>query len=348
MLSNLLPKAVLPLAAAILMLDGAGAQAQDVYFSQPFATRLHTNPAFAGLLDDYSLTLAHRNQFATLAGSFQTTQLAADVRLPTHDLHHALGLVVTQDRTGELGYTRLEVSALYAYHTRLTQQLALSAGLGLGYGRQRVSYSNLLFGDQIGGDGTVTGPSAEPLSFAPVNYFSVDPGLVLYTEQAWLSIAAHHLNQPNLGFVTQSQLPARLSVSGGYKLFLQRPSPGKGEAEIREISLIPTASYTRQGASSHTEIGAYAHVDPLTLGASYRNIGAGANVERQHVLALAAGVSVGKFRLGYCYDAGLTALSNDLGGAHELSLCLRSFDQLDGAFRRLRRRAYPAAPFPAY
>lgn len=336
------------LLSAAGLLGPTGARAQDVYFSQPFATRLHTNPAFAGLLDDYGVTLAFRNQFPTLAGTFQTTQLAGDVRLPTRGLHHALGLVLTQDRTGAIGYTRLEVSAIYAYHTRLTPALALSGGLGLSYGRQRVGYDNLLFGDQLSPDGSVLGPTAEPLDFAPVNYFSADPGLVLYTEQAWLSVAAQHLNQPSLGFRTQSTLPARFSVSGGYKLFLQRPKPGKGAAEIREISFTPTGSYTRQGSSARTEIGGYAILTPLTLGATYRNIGPGSSVERQQVLAFTVGVGFGSFRLGYCYDAALTDLSADLGGAHELSVSLFSFDQLEGAYRRLRRRSYPAAPFPAY
>lgn len=348
MLSNLFPKAALPLLLSALLLGPAGVRAQDVYFSQPFATRLHTNPAFAGLLDDYGVTLTFRNQFPTLAGTFQTLQLAGDVRLPTRGLHHALGLVLTQDRTGEVGYTRFEVSAMYAYHTRLTQTLALSGGLGLGYGRQRVGYDNLLFGDQLSPDGTVLGPSSEPLNFVPVNYFSVDPGVVLYTEQAWLSLAAQHLNQPSLGFRTQGLLPARFSLSGGYKLFLQRPTTGKGSAEKGEISLTPTASYTRQGASSRTEAGAYATVAPVSFGAIYRNIGLGSSVERQQVLAFTVGVGVGAFRLGYCYDAALTTLSADLGGAHELSVSLFSFDQLEGAYRRLRRRAYPVAPLPAY
>lgn len=347
MLSNLFPKAPL-LLSALLLVGLPGARAQDVYFSQPNATRLHTNPAFAGLLDDYGVTLAFRNQFPTLAGSFTTTQLAGDLRLPTRGLHHALGLVLTQDRVGEIGYTRLEVSALYAYHRRLTSALALSGGLGLSYGRQRVGYDNLVFGDQLSPDGTVTGPSAEPLSFQPVNYFSVNPGVVLYTEQAWLSVAAHHLNRPSLGFRTQDELPARFNVSGGYKLFLRRPSPGPRNPSVSEISVTPTASYTRQGGSSRTEVGAYATVAPVTVGASYRNIGAGGSVERQQVLTLTVGVSVGAFRLGYCYDAGLTALSADLGGAHELTLSLFSFDQLDSAYRRLRRRAYPVAPFSAY
>ncbi|RZK14048.1 MAG: type IX secretion system membrane protein PorP/SprF, partial [Hymenobacter sp.] len=112
------------LAAALLALAHPAAQAQDVYFSQPFANRQALNPAFAGLLDDYSGTLSFRNQYPTLAGTFVTTQLAADLRVPAPGLHHALGLLVSQDRTGEAGYTRFEAAAQYAYHTRLTKALA--------------------------------------------------------------------------------------------------------------------------------------------------------------------------------------------------------------------------------
>ncbi len=346
---NLLPNGFYPLLAALLALLGADpARAQDPYFSQPFASRLHTNPALAGLLDDYSATLIYRDQFPSLPGSYQTNQLALEVRLPTPGQHHALGLLISQDRSGALGYTRLQANAIYAYHTRLTQTLALSGGLGLGFGRQRVGYDNLLFGDQLGADGSLSGPSAEPLDFEPVNYFSVSPGIVLYAEQAWLSLAAHHLNKPNLGFRRQSQLPARLSISGGYKLFLQRATTGKGAAAVREISLTPTLAYSQQGGSSRSELGLYATVAPLTIGTTYRNISPGAGVERLPVAVFTVGAGMGAFRLGYCYDVGLSARSADLGGAHELTLSLRSFDQLEGAFRRLRRRAYPAAPFPAY
>ena len=349
MLSNLLPNACYTLLVVLPALLGAGAaRAQDPYFSQPFATRLHTNPAFAGLLDDYSATLIYRDQFPNLPGSYLTNQLAAEVRLPTAGQHHALGLLLSQDRSGSLGYTRLEIKGIYAYHTRLTTALALSGGLGLAYGRQRVGYDNLLFGDQLDADGSLSGPTAEPLDLEPVNYFSVSPGIVFYTEQAWLSLAAHHLNKPTLGFRTQSQLPARLSLSGGYKLFGRRPTTGKGAAAVTEISLTPTLAYSQQGGSSRSELGLYVTVAPVTFGAAYRNISPGSGVERLPVAVFTVGVGVGAFRLGYCYDAGLRARSADLGGAHELTLSLRSFDQLEGAFRRLRRRAYPTAPFPGY
>lgn len=329
-----------------LLLGGASAgRAQDVYFSQPFATRLHTNPAFAGLFDDYSATLSFRNQFPNLPGSFITTQLAADLRPNTPGQHHALGLLLNQDRSGAAGYTRFEAGGVYAYHTRLTSRLALSGGLRASYGRQRVGYDNFVFGDQIQEDGSVTTPTAEALDFAPVNYLSLGTGAVIYTDQAWLSLAGQHLNQPNLGFQRQSQLPLIINISGGYKFFVIKPGTGLA---TREISFTPVAAYTSQGGSQRLETGMYFAASPVTVGAVYRNIFALSSVEPQQLLAVVAGVQAGGLRLGYSYDVGLSQLSADLGGAHEVTITLRSFDRLENAYRRLKKRVYPAAPCPAF
>ncbi|MVN76308.1 type IX secretion system membrane protein PorP/SprF [Hymenobacter sp. HMF4947] len=341
------PFRTLGLAGLGLLLAGA-ARAQDVYFSQAFANRQAQNPAWAGLLDDYSATLSYRNQFPQLAGTFQTAQLAADFRLPQPGLHHALGVVISQDRTGAVGYTRLEASAQYAYHTRLTRDLALSGGASVGYGRQRVGYDNFSFGDQFSADGTQLGASAESLAgFPPINYLTVGVGGVLYAEQAWLSVSGQHLNRPDLGFTTQTSLPLRWAVSGGYKLFLQRPA-GAGKGETREISLVPTASYTRQGGSQRSEAGAYLIAQPITLGVLYRNLTGPDLSGTQHVLVAAAGIEYGDFRFGYSYDVGLSQLASDLGGAHEITFTLRAFDKLESAYRRLKRRNYPIAPCPSF
>ena len=333
------------LLAGGLLGAATGARAQDVYFSQPFATRLHTNPAFTGLVDDYSVTLSYRNQFPSTAGSFVTAQTAADIRLNKPGQHHALGLLVSQDRTGSVGYTRLEIGGLYAYHTRLNEKLALSGGLRASYGRQRVGYDNFVFGDQIQEDGNVVGPSAESLDFPPANYLSLGTGAVLYTDQFWLSVAGQHLNQPSLGFRTQSELPLLLNISGGYKFFVIKPGTGLA---TREISYTPVAAYTQQGGSHRIETGLYFTASPITLGAVYRNISLPSSVSPQHVLAVVAGVQAGGLRLGYSYDVGLSRLSADLGGAHELTLALRAFDRLENAHRRLKRRVYPVAPCPAF
>jgi type IX secretion system PorP/SprF family membrane protein len=333
------------LATGLLLGLALSARGQDVYFSQPFATRLHTNPAFTGLVDDYGVTLSYRNQLPLVAGSFVSAQAAADVRLNQPGQHHALGLLINQDRTGAVGYTRFEAGGLYAYHTRLNPKLALSGGLRASYGRQRVGYDNFVFGDQIREDGSLAGPSAESLDFPPINYFSVGTGAVLYTDQFWLSLAGQHLNQPSLGFRQQSELPLLLHLSGGYKIFKVKPGPG---VATREVSFTPVAAYTRQGGSQRVETGVYFTASPVTLGAVYRNIYVPGSVGSQHVLAVVAGVQAGGLRLGYSYDVGLSRLSSELGGAHEVTLALRAFDRLENAHRRLKKRVYPAAPCPTF
>ncbi|QKG58269.1 PorP/SprF family type IX secretion system membrane protein [Hymenobacter sp. BRD128] len=335
----------LPLGLALL--TGSAAQAQDVYFSQAYANRQADNPAWAGIVDDYSATLGYRNQFPQLAGAFETVQLAADWRLPKPGLHHALGLLVSQDRAGGVGYTRFSAAAQYAYHTRLTRTLALSGGAQVGYGRQRVGYDNFTFGDQYSADGSYTGATAESLAgFPPINYFTVGVGGVLYAEEFWVSLSGQHLNRPDLGFRQQAGLPLRISVTGGYKLFLQKPV-GAGKGEQREISLTPTLSYSRQGGSQRSEAGAYFLADPVTVGAIYRNL-ASPDLGTQHVVALVAGVAFGDLRVGYAYDVGVSPLASALGGAHEITLTLRAFDKLESAFRRLKRRNYPKAPCPDF
>lgn len=334
----------LSLAVCLLLGTPAGACAQDVFFSQPFATHLHTNPAFTGLVDDYSVTLSFRNQWPTLGGAFLSTQAAADFRPDVPGQHHALGLLVNQDRSGAVGYTRLELGALYAYHTRLSQQVALSGGLRTSYGRQRVDYHNFVFGDQFREDGTAAGPTAELLNFPPVNYFSLGTGVVLYSGQGWVSLACQHLNRPDLGFQQQSHLPLLLNLSGGYKFFVIKPT---GTA-LREVSYTPVAAYTRQGGSHRTETGLYVTTSPVTLGAVYRNISFLGNVGAQHLLGIVTGLQMGALRVGYSYDVGLSRLSADLGGAHELTIAVRAFDRLENAHRRLKRRVYPVAPCPPF
>ena len=336
------------LAAGLVALAGSRAEvaaAQDLYFAQPYAARLHVNPAFTGLLDDYSVTLNYRNQFPTLAGTFQTSQLGADYRF--QDQKDAVGLLLNTDRTGGLGLTKLQVGGLYAYHARLTKQLSLSAGAEISYGRQTVSYANLLLGDQLTDDGATGAASSDPLllQYHPVNYFTAGLGGLLYTENAWLGVAIHHLNQPNLGFVEQGTLPMRLNINAGYKYFFTR-SVTKGET--RELSLSPVASYARQGGSQRTEAGLYVTATPLTVGAVYRGVPLPGAAHPQQLLTAVAGISFGAFRLGYSYDASLSQLSADLGGAHELSLTIRKFDGLEAAWRRLKRRNYPVVPWPAF
>lgn len=332
---------VLAASGWLVALSNAGAQ--DLYFAQPYANRMQQNPAYAGLLDDYSVTLSYRNQFPTLAGTFQTSQLAADYRF--RNQRSAAGLLVNHDRTGGVGYTRFQAGGVYAYHLRLNEALSLSGGASVSYGLQRVSYGNLVFGDQLSDDGVARDVSLEVADFQPVHYITAGVGGLLYGHNFWVGAAAHHLNQPNLAFVTQTTLPLRLNLQGGYKVYFTQTTAAQQE---HEVSLAPTIGYTRQGGAQRAEAGLYFTTTPLTLGAVYRGVPLPGGGRPQQVVTGVAGISVGSFRLGYSYDMSLSRFSDDLGGAHEISLALREFDSLEAAWRRLKRRNYPTIPCPAF
>ncbi|WP_197273978.1 PorP/SprF family type IX secretion system membrane protein [Hymenobacter sp. DG25A] len=332
------------LGAGLLLLGAKEqAKAQDLYFSQSYATRLHLNPAFTGLQHDYGISLAYREQFPSLAGSFQTTHLGADYRFEKQ--RNAVGLLVNMDRLGAVGYTRLEAAALYAYHARLSEDVHLSAGAQLTYGSQRISYSNLVFGDQLSDDGLLTGASAEPVPFDPVHYLSGGVGGLLYNRQAWAGLALYHLNQPNLGNQAQGRLPLRATFTGGVKHFF---SESTVKQSYREISVSPTVSYTHQGASQRAEAGLYGTVTPITMGLLYRGIPLPGAPRPASVLAVVAGVQLTGFRVGYSHDVELGSRNLGAGGAHEIVLVLEQVDMLAAARRRISRKNYRLLPCPAF
>ncbi|KAA9332970.1 type IX secretion system membrane protein PorP/SprF [Hymenobacter busanensis] len=323
-------------------LTAASTQAQDVYFSQPYATRLHLNPAFTGLFDDASIALAYRNQYPTLIGSLQTSQLAADYRL--RDQRSAVGLLVNADRGGGLNLTRLEAGFTYAYHARLSQDLYVSGGAHAAYGSQRISYGNLLFGDQIDDNGQPTGTSAEPLVYDPVRYLTLGLGGLFYTPNTWGGLAIHHVNQPQVGVASDAVLPFRLAVHGGYKHYFVKTTVKR---EYREVSLAPTGSYTYQGGSQRLELGVYGTNSPLTAGLLWRGALPGPGNAQQTLVAL-LGLTWSGFRFGYSYDVSLSRFSRETGGAHEITLALTKFDLIEAAKRRLRRKNYTAPPCPTF
>ena len=50
-----------------------------------------------------------------------------------------------------------------------------------------------------------------------VNYPDFSAGLIGYSKNLYFGFAAHHLTQPNQGFISESQLPTKLTVHAGGK-----------------------------------------------------------------------------------------------------------------------------------
>ncbi len=305
----------------LFLFYGFWACGQDFQFSQQYMNRLHLNPAFVGLRSDYSVAAAYRNQWHNLDNGFVTQQISGDYKFKNKKT--AAGLVASLDKTGKAGFTRTQVGGIYAYQTALNENFAASVALQASYGSQRFSYTNLIFGDQLNNNGPINPTSQENYIYDPVTYLSVAAGGVLYNNQFWFSLAAHHANQPDIGFGIESKLPVKFTLNTGYKFYVNNYYR---DAYLYEFSITPTITYTQQQYFKKTDLGLYFTYTPVTLGLIYRGLPLGSNFTYDQSVAVITGIVLEPFRLAYSYDVVFTGAGSRTGGAHEIAI---SFDKID-------------------
>ncbi|WP_242921678.1 PorP/SprF family type IX secretion system membrane protein [Pontibacter liquoris] len=301
--------------------------AQEATFTQQYANRLYDNPAFAGLNHSWSITAAHRNQWPALNGAFITNQLAGDYRLP--DQKSAFSALLQQDKAGIGGLQKLQAALAYAYHTRLTDNWDMAAGLQASITSLRVNYDNLVFGDQLADNGMVAVTSAEANNFSPAHYVSFALGGLAFTDQFWVGVTAANLNKPAYGFGQNTKLPVRLTANVGYK-FYARSYETQGRQF--ELSFSPTVSYLKQQNFSRAAIGLYTIFTPLSLGLVYKGVPLAGKANQDQVLGVIAGLQLEQFKIGFSHDVGLQGFSKQAGGANEISLTFERLN-LNNLFR---------------
>ncbi|NEM96380.1 PorP/SprF family type IX secretion system membrane protein [Pontibacter burrus] len=314
-----------------LWLCGFTATAQDVLFSQQYASRLYYNPAFAGLGHDWSVSLHHRNQWPALNGAFVTNQLSADLLLP--NTKSAISLLVQQDKAGIGGLQKLQAAAGYAYHTPLTDRLALSAGLQTSINSLSINYNNLVFGDQLSDNGQVALTSAEASTFEPVRYLSFSTGLLLYTNQLLFGVAASHLNKPEYGFAEKTRLPIRFTANAVYKFYLDGSPNGNSFAEK---SVSPAVTIIHQENFTRLDVGLHTNYTPLSLGLVYKGVPATGGANQEQALTVIAGLQLNQLKIGVSHDVGITAFTRQNGGATEISVVFERLTS-DNMFRSRSR-----------
>ncbi|WP_187263446.1 PorP/SprF family type IX secretion system membrane protein [Pontibacter beigongshangensis] len=305
----------------LIFLCSSTAVAQDVNFSQPYASRHYLNPAFTGLGPYWSASVAHRNQWPALNGSFITNQFSADYRLP--GTKSGVGLLLQQDRAGVGGLQKLQATGSYAYHTAVTDKWAFSGGLQASVASLRLNYDNLVFGDQLSDNGLVAVTSAEVSNFEPGRYVSFATGGLVYTEQFWFGLTAANLNRPSYGFGQKTALPLRFMATAGYKFYARSYQV---QGRLFELSFIPAASYIRDHNFSRADLSIYTIFTPLTLGLIYQGVPVATAANQDQTLAMLVGLQLEQFNIGVSHAIGLKGFSTQAGGATEITL---RFEQLD-------------------
>jgi type IX secretion system PorP/SprF family membrane protein len=302
--------------ALIFLLIVKLATAQDAQFSQYYQAPMYLNPGFTGITPGHRLVVNHRLQWPNLPQAFSTYAASYDVFL--EKIHSGVGILFTNNKIGSAGWRSINASLLYSYKIRLTEEIVFSPGLSFGYGTNGLDRSKLMMGDALEYGGNSLDPKLNDIR--DQQYMDFGSGFVLYAKRLWVGASFAHLNRPNLSVLGEtSRLGVKTSIHGGIRLDVS-----SNLRAGRPIYFTPSFIYRMQGSAfSQLELGANFHIDPISVGLSYRGKPFSKTVSQsveQDAVILFMGLYLKNLTLGYSYDFTVSQLRTTTGGSHEASL----------------------------
>lgn len=311
--------------------------AQDMQFTQFYASPLYLNPAFTGANVCSRATLAYRNQWPGIKKTYQSYLLSLDHYLPKQNI--GVGLLCGVDQAGTGGLTTTIVSPSFSYEVKLKKQFAMRFGLQPGIMIKSIHFDRLLFGDQIARGGS-TGASSVATVESPTQskaFFDLGAGALIYTSKLWLGASFSHLTKPNesLYNVDGVILPIKYSVHGGGKFMLNEDE--KDPDAQKSVSVV--MHYKGQGEFDQFDIGVYFSQNVFNFGLWYRGIpGLKAykpGYRNDDAVAAIVGFQKDRLTIGYSYDVTISLLQRLTKGAHELTLSYQFCTQKTKVKRQL-------------
>lgn len=301
--------------AVLVILTVQTLSAQDIHFTQFYATPIYLNPAFAGAEQCSKFTLAARNQWSNIYKGYNSYLVSYDGASP--QLNSGFGFIVASDHAGSGGLKTTVFNLNYAYNLQITRRTAIRFGMQAGGQQISLSYDNLLFGDQIVRGGNVSTVETQPLN---KTFLDLGSGILLNNENYWLGISTSHINRPNQSLLgmDESKLPIKTSIHGGVKIKVNNPTK-KNENEY----IVPAVNILAQNKFRQISWGMYYVKSPLNIGLWYRGIPFTNYKQKGYSsndgIAIIVAFETGKFRFGYSYDITLSRLTAASGGAHEIT-----------------------------
>jgi len=299
------------IAVSTLLFVTNTASAQDPAFTQFYANPLYLNPAFAGSNDCPRANLNYRDQWPGIGRTYITTSASWDQHVQS--IGGGLGVMVAHDRTGDGHLNTTHASLLYSYRLKVNNTFAMKAGFEASFRQIAIDWDNLQFGDQIDPVlGFIFATQEDIVNYMQsVQYPDFSAGLLGYSENFFFGFAAHHLTQPNQGFISESRLPTKLTAHIGGNIPLSRY-----KNSVTTIS--PNFLYQKQQDFQQFNYGVYVNRGPIVGGLWARN-----SLENFDSFIIMLGLVQESFKFGYSYDITVSNLDNtNTLGAHELSFTL--------------------------
>lgn len=303
----------------ILLMGMSTTLAQDVSFSQFYASPVNLNPAMAGSSNCPRIVANHRNQWPQIKKGYRTYAVSYDQQI--NFLSGGLGITVMNDNAGGGILNSTSAGLTYAYRLNISRRLTISAALQANMIQKRLNWEKLLFGDMIDTRYGVIYQTQEKRPAETRNFLDFCAGVFAYSSSVYGGIALSHLTQPDEAFIAEgtSKLPLKATIHAGGVIQIGEKLTGINGEEM-ETTISPNILIQKQGAFNQVNIGSYFKKSAFVCGIWFRaNINEKYKVRSDSFITL-VGIQKGIFKFGYSYDLNLSKLSNKSGGAHEISL----------------------------
>ncbi len=285
---------------------------QDAHFTQAYANPLYLNPAFAGLNKCPRLTLNYRNQYPSLS-VYQTYSASYDQYVSS--INGGVGLLATRDEAGGGALSATEVSAIYSYHLQASRKFYFLSGFQATFRQRSLNWDGLTFPNQIDPFYGFVKPSDEiPPGQTTNSHFDVSVGFLGFTKRFYVGLVINHLTEPDESFFVNSKLPMKITGHAGITIPLGR----KRLSNSIQNYLVPNIVYQVQNKFSQFTGSVSFNRAELSGGLGARLIpGSGPDAL---LILLGYVPSETAWKIGYSYDVTVSSLSDNTGGAHEISL----------------------------
>lgn len=265
------------------------------------------------------MALSYRNQWPGIGNAYKSYSLSYDQYI--EEYKSGVGVLLMRDDRGGGMLVTQDAGLLYSYEIEVTHEIFVRPGIQFKYAERKIDPSKIIYGNQIGEDGSVL-PGQIP-TFDRLSYkkFDASVSAMVYSDYFWLGFTLDHLVKGNVGFTDlETNVPMRTSIFGGYKYTYK-----DGYRDRDEQSLTLAINYYKQDFFNQMDAGIYWYINPIELGVLYRGLPI-ANSEgfsNRDAIIMMGGINYGPMRIAYSYDLTMSDLAGYSNGANEISLIYR-------------------------
>jgi type IX secretion system PorP/SprF family membrane protein len=308
--------------------------AQDIHFSQFYASPLTLNPGLTGAFNGNIRGIVnYRNQWNSFA-PFNTFAASVDVNFGQSFLKHDLmgfGLSAFSDVAGDTKYSSTQVNMTFCYIKTLGNKYHpsfLSAGFQGGYAQKSVNYLAMTFANQF--DGVYYDPTlgtGESIGFDTRGYLDLSAGLMWYLVpkedkfSMYLGGSVYHVNEPNQSIGAEDdKLYMKYSGHAGAQIPV-----GKMTSVVPAFMMNVQGPYTEYFGGANLKFyleGMEWSSTAISFGVWQRVVGDVEAATKAEATILAARLDYDKISLGVSYDVNISSLAeaSKNNGGPEISL----------------------------